>query len=368
MKSRVLSILHRAPPAHGASKVGDFIANNKKINEEYNCYYITIKSSNTIGDIGKISLKKIYLLIELYFRVLWALVIFRPQKIYFTASVRSVAFYRDILLSTLFKIYGFFTKVNIYYHYHTKGINAFVSHSKKNLFLTKFFLKNVNLILLSPLLKDDFNKVKTFNKIFYLPNAVDSIIKKEDFDDYIKQKYQQVTTVNILYLSNMIKSKGYFEVLQLIKSYKDKNIHFHFAGAWQKKEDEIEFFNYIREYDLDAIVTFHGFINGKEKDELFRMSHIFMFPTRYKNEAFPLAILEAMSYGLITISTDEGSIPYILDSKSAYLIHETKALKEALSKALLDVRDREKIFYIRTRYENNFHTKKFEDNLLGILQ
>jgi len=368
MKSKVLSILHRAPPAHGASKVGDFIANNKKINEEYESYYITIKSSNTIGDIGKINFKKIYLVIELYFRVLWALLVFRPNKIYFTASVRSVAFYRDVLLSTLFKIYGFFTNVHVYYHYHTKGVNNFVSSSKKNLFLTRFFLKNVNLILLSPLLKDDFNKVKTFNKIFYLPNAVDSLIKKEDFDSYIKRKYHQVPTVNILYLSNMIKSKGYFDVLQLVKLYENKNIHFHFAGAWQKKEDEIEFFNYIREYELDDMVTFHGFINGEEKDSLLRMSHIFMFPTRYKNEAFPLAILEAMSYGLITVSTDEGSIPYIVDDNSGYLVEDIKELEKAFTKALKDVENRDKIFYIRKRYENNFNTERFETNLLGILQ
>jgi len=365
MKSKVLSILHRAPPAHGASKVGDFIANNKIINEKYNCYYITIKSSDTIADIGKISLKKIYLLMELYFKVLWALLFFGPDKIYFTASVRSVAFYRDVLLSTLFKAYKFFKKTDIYYHYHTKGINEFVSSSKKSLFLTRFFLKNVNLILLSPLLKNDFDKVKTFNKVFYLPNAVASSIKKEEFNSYIDNKYKKIDKVNVLYLSNMIKSKGYFDVLQLAKV--NKNIHFHFAGAWQNKDDEAEFFNYILKYDLEKNVTFHGFINGEEKNRLFRISHIFIFPTRYRNEAFPLAILEAMSYGLTTISTDEGSIPFIIDVKSGYIIKEKIELQKALSEALINLFDKEKVLYIRNRYENNFNTENFETNLLGIL-
>ena len=54
-KEKLLCILHRPPPAHGASKVGEFISSSTKINSEFNCKYITIKSSDTIGDIGKIS-------------------------------------------------------------------------------------------------------------------------------------------------------------------------------------------------------------------------------------------------------------------------------------------------------------------------
>ena len=104
-KTKLLCILHRSPPAHGAAKVGDIIASSKKLNENYDCRFISIKSSDTIGDIGKVNFKKFYLVAELYMKVLWALVVFRPHKIYFTASIRSVALYRDLLVSTLWKVY-----------------------------------------------------------------------------------------------------------------------------------------------------------------------------------------------------------------------------------------------------------------------
>ncbi|MCK5536208.1 MAG: hypothetical protein KAI79_05230, partial [Bacteroidales bacterium] len=152
-KPKLLCILHRAPPAHGAAKVGDFIAESKKLSENFECLFISIKSSETIGDIGKVNFKKFYLVAELYVKVLWALMTFRPQKIYFTASVRSVALYRDLLVSTLWKAYTLFKPVEVYYHYHTKGINTFVSSSERNLKLTRFFVKDVNLVLLSPLLE-----------------------------------------------------------------------------------------------------------------------------------------------------------------------------------------------------------------------
>ena len=91
MKPKLLCILHRSPPAHGAAKVGDLIASSKKLNKAFDCRFISIKSSHTIGDIGKINIKKFYYVAELYFKVLWLLLSFRPDKIYFTASIRSIA-------------------------------------------------------------------------------------------------------------------------------------------------------------------------------------------------------------------------------------------------------------------------------------
>jgi glycosyltransferase involved in cell wall biosynthesis len=364
MKSKLLCILHRSPPNHGASKVGDFISESKKLQEKFDCRFITIKSSDSIGDIGKISFKKFYLVIELYIKIFMMLIFFRPNKIYFTASISSVAFYRDILISTLWKYYKLFKEVDVYYHYHTKGVNEFISISKKNLKLTNFFLKDVNLILLSPLLKKDFNQIKTYKSVFYLPNGVQDSYTKNEFKKYINNK--NIKQIQILYLSNMIKSKGYLDVLKLANI--NKNYHFHFAGGWQDKNDEKDFFEFIKNNSLKKTVTFHGFINGKQKKELFEKSHIFIFPTKYKNEAFPLSILESLSYGIPVISTNEGSIPYILDNKSGIVIEDIQELSKALSYSIKNLITMETARYCRERYLNNFTLEQFEKKLLEVLE
>ena len=102
-KPKLLLILHLSPPIHGASKVGELIMTSKNLNMEFECKFINIKSSNTIKDIGKVNLKKIYLVMELFFRILFAVIVFRPNKIYFTASIKGVAFYRDLLISNIWK-------------------------------------------------------------------------------------------------------------------------------------------------------------------------------------------------------------------------------------------------------------------------
>jgi len=359
-KIKLLSILHRSPPAHGASKVGDFISSSKNINESFDCYHITIKSSDTIGDIGKISIKKIYLVIELYIKILWALILFRPDKIYFTASISGVAFYRDLVISSLWKIYKLFKNIDIYYHYHTKGVNNFVSSSKIKLKLTSFFLKDINLILLSPILLADFDKIKSFNGVFYLPNGVENIIDEVEFTPKDR--------VDMLYLSNMIKSKGYFDVLKLANKTKDREIYYHFAGSWQNNSDREEFLKYIEDNNLSKKIVFHGFINGEEKSNLFKESDIFIFPTRYKNEAFPLTILEALSYGVPVISTDEGSIPYILDDKSGIILNDLEKLEDALNLAIDTLLNRETSIYCRERYLNNFTLEEFEKNFINIFK
>lgn len=367
-KQKLLCILHRSPPAHGAAKVGDFIAESNLLNETFECRFIPIKSSDTIGDIGKINLKKIYLVFELYIKILWALIIFHPDKIYFTASIRSVAFYRDVILSTLWKLYQTFTSVEVFYHYHTKGINEFVSASPRNLALTRFFLKDIRLVLLSPMLENDFHQVQTYKSVSYLPNGVEDTLDDIRFETLVSTRYAYQEPLNILYLSNMIKSKGYFSVLELANQTKDRPIHYHFAGGWQNDADQKEFFEYIRSNGLETTVTFHGFVNGEQKRSLFEKAHLFIFPTRYQNEAFPLSLLEAMSYGLPSIATDEGSIPYILDGQSGIIINDTKHLYAALDTVIRLFVNPNTATYCRKRYLTHFTQLQFEENLISLLK
>ena len=60
----------------------------------------------------------------------------------------------------------------------------------------------------------------------------------------------------------MTKDKGCFEAIELANKY--KNIHFNFAGNWENKEDEKEFLQIIKKYNLKN-VAFHGFLVEKKK-------------------------------------------------------------------------------------------------------
>ncbi len=366
MKPKLLCILHRSPPAHGAAKVGDFIGESEKLKEAFECRFITIKSSDTIGDIGKVNFKKLYLVVELYFKVLLTLLTFRPDKIYFTASVNGAAFYRDVLLSTLWKVYRTFKSVDVYYHYHTKGIDSFVSGSKNKLKVTEFFVKDINMVLLSPLLEKDLDKVTSYKSVMFLPNGIENSINDVDFENYLNTKYKIVEAVQVLYLAHMMKEKGYWEVLELANATKGKNIFYHFAGSWKDKAGARDFFAFVKEYGLEDRVVHHGFVSGEQKDALFKEVHLLIYPS--KNDAFPLTILESLSYGVPVIATDEGSISYILDAQSGIVLHDVDALPEALEQAKEKLLNKETAMYCRQRYLDNFSLEQFEDNLVNVFR
>lgn len=365
-KSKLLCILHLSPPAHGAAKVGDFIHESQRLKENFECRFIPIRSSESIGEIGKVNLRKFWYVAVLFFRVLWTLIVFRPDKIYFTASIKSVAFYRDLLVSLLWKVYGLFKKCEVYYHYHTKGIDTFVSASPRNLKLTRFFLKGVNLILLSPLLEKDVRKVQAYRSIYFLPNGMEDPLGHEDFSVYISEKYAQVEQMEVLYLAHMMKDKGYDEVLELARQTKDEKIHYHFAGSWQSSEDEVDFEAFVHEHELEDSVTYHGFVSGKKKAALFRKAHLLAYPS--KNDAFPLTLLEALAYGVPVIATPEGSIPYILDEKCGIIFQESTELYETLQQAKTKLMNEETARYCRQRFEAHFTLEQFESNLVKILK
>jgi len=365
-KIKVLCILHRSPPMHGAAKVGDFIASSEKLKEHFNCKFITIKSSDTVADIGSVSMKKIYYFVKLYSKVFFSLLTFKPDKIYFTASVQGVAFYRDLLVSSLWKMYKLCKPVDVYYHYHTKGIGRFASKSNVNLKLSNFFIKGANLILLSPLLKKDVECISTYKSIFFLPNGIESEVEGSSLEKTAHKGCSNNITIKVLYLAHMMKDKGYWDVLTLANECANMNVHFNFAGSWTSDEDEVEFFNYIKENSLESVVSYHGFVSGAEKALLFKNSHLLIYPS--KNDAFPLTLLEALSYGLPVIATDEGSIPYILDEKSGVIINNTNKLLEALDEAKNNLLNKETAMYCRQRYLDHFSLEQFEVNLVKVLK
>ncbi|MAC83446.1 MAG: hypothetical protein CL624_04860 [Arcobacter sp.] len=367
MKPKLLCILHRSPPAHGAAKVGDFIGESKKLKENFDCRFITIKSSDTIGDIGKVNIKKLYLVVELFIKVLFTLLVFRPQKLYFTSSISGVAFYRDLLVSLLWKSYKFFKPLEVYHHYHTKGIDSFVSRSNKNLKLTNFFIKDVNMMLLSPLLETDLQMVDSYKRIIFLPNGVEDSFKNEDINSYLEKKYSKVDKIQALYLAHMMKEKGYWDVLELALKTKNQNIHYHFAGSWKDEENKKNFFDFIKIHNLEKDVTYHGFVTGDQKKELFKKAHILLYPS--KNDAFPLTLLESLSFGVPVIASNEGSISYILDEECGVIISNfLNSFESTLQLSITKFINKKSSEYCRKKFIQNFSLEQFEKNLIKALK
>lgn len=324
MKHKIIFILHLPPPVHGAAMMGKYIYDSKIINDEFDCHYINLATAKDLTDIGRINTRKILQFIKLCKHICKEVKYINPDLVYVTPNSCGVAFYKDFIVVMLLKIMD----QNIVIHYHNKGVSTRQNRLFDNI-LYRIFFKKVKVIQLASSLYNDVKKYVNKKDVYVCPNGIPVV------GTSIKNVRRMNCEIQILFLSNMIASKGVWEVVEACKILKDSGVQFkcHFIGKWGDITEQ-EFYNKIIEEDLSAFVFAHGPRYGRDKIECFQKSDIFVFPTYYSNECFPIVLLEAMQQKLPCISTDEGGIPDIVeDGKTGYIV-ENKNAKQLAEKII----------------------------------
>ena len=130
----------------------------------------------------------------------------------------------------------------------------------------------------------------------------------------------------LLFLSNLIVSKGYLQVLEALRILvHDKGIdaECHFCGSFVLASDicpyaspqaaEADFRARIKSSGLDNHAFWHGPVDGQEKLRFLKESQFFLLPTCYRYEAQPISIIEALAFGLVVITTPYRTIPEMVE-------------------------------------------------------
>lgn len=361
-RNRILFILHYPPPVHGSSVMGLQIKESKIINAVYGCSYLNLGTSKTIDEIGKNAIGKIFRYMSILWKVAWNLIARRPDLCYLAITAQGIGFYKDVLVVFLIKLF----RVRLVYHFHNKGVSNKQQKPLDN-FLYRFVFKNADVILLSQYLYPDIQKYVSINAVHLCPNGIPDI----KINDRLTCNRQGKRTVSILFLSNLLESKGVFVLLEACKLLKNRNLDFKctFVGGVGDVNEQ-QFQSKLQQLALTDYVDYAGKKYGKEKEVFFSEAHIFAFPTL--NETFGIVNLEAMQYELPVVSTSEGGIPDVVeDSVTGFLVpkKDSNALAEKLEILILNNDLREKMGRNgRLRYELNFTLHHFEHNLNAILK
>ena len=113
----------------------------------------------------------------------------------------------------------------------------------------------------------------------------------------------------LLFLSNLIPSKGVYVLLDACKVLRERGLQFvcDFVGGETKEIDRATFEAAVKERGLESHVIYHGPQYGEDKHRFFMNADVFVQPTF--DDCFPLTLVEAMQYSLPIASTDVGAIP-----------------------------------------------------------
>lgn len=359
---KVLFILHIPPPVHGASIVGKQIYDSNIINNSFDCNYINLLVSRTINETGKSSSLKLFRFLVIWIKIIYNVISIRPELCYFALTVSGSAFYKDVLLVAVLKLF----RIKRVYHLHNKGVSSF-QHKKGYNFLYHYIFKDADVILLSKLLYTDIETFVPLSRVYICPNG----IKDEVLNNNLKMPDPR-KRVNILFLSNLINSKGVTVLLEACSLLRKKGIEFEcdFVGA-EGDIDSSQFNEKVKSLGIKGYVKYLGGKYGSEKEEYLTNTDIFAFPTFYPNECFPLVLLEAMSYSLPIVSTYEGGIPDIIDDGiTGFLIlkKNSELLAEKLELLIKDKKLRNNLGRAgRLKYEKEFTLDRFEHDIDLIL-
>ena len=178
----------------------------------------------------------------------------------------------------------------------------------------------------------------------------------------------------ILFLSNMIRSKGVSVLVDACRMLKERGIAFRcsLVGALSADYPGDSLVTEIREKGLEGCVSYDGPRYGDEKWKAFSQADVFAFPTFYPDECFPLVVLEAMGAGLPVVTTTEGALPEMIrEGEDGFICpkQDSGALADALARLLSDPVLRTRMGESgRTRYETAFTLDRFERNIVDILK
>jgi glycosyltransferase involved in cell wall biosynthesis len=166
-----------------------------------------------------------------------------------------------------------------------------------------------------------------------------SAISKEDFPNSMINSNKHKNTVEmrqLLYLSRIHKKKGLDVLLKamtnLVSIYPE--ISLTIAGPVEDRNYYKEICNYCNRKGLSRYINFIGQVEGDKKRDCFLQSDIFILPSI--DEGSPVAVLEAMGYGLPVVITPGCRMPEVEGKMGFVVDQDPEAIAKAISALIND--------------------------------
>jgi glycosyltransferase involved in cell wall biosynthesis len=336
---RILCVMQLPPPVHGVTAVNAQIVASAVLAERFELAVLPLQFSDEISELGVISVEKLLRAGAVAAKLAWQLATRRPDAVYFTLAVQRPAVYRDLALLSLVRAAG----VPRIVHLHARPEPAVLPVLRRA-------LHGATVILLSPLLRADLGDAVTDEQVRYVANGV------VDLGDLERERRR---VPRVLFLSNLLVDKGPLVLVDALDELSRRKLAFEatFAGAPSNEIDPAAFGTH----------TCVGAVSAEAKRQLFRDHDIFAYPST--RDAFPLAVIEAMSAGLAIVASEVGAISEIVGD-SALLVppNDPRRLADALAQLITAPALRAELGRAaRERYVAHYTVADFENALAAAI-
>lgn len=360
---RITAFMPAPPPFNGATYMVKLLAESE-FARLTGLVHIDCGFSRTIGEYTKISPRKLLRFLGHGVHLLQDLLIRRPHYLIITPAFSRNPFIKDACYWLLAGALG--SRVILWAHgnglprlYQESGplMRAFIRFSHRRVRFA---------VTVGERLMDNYHGLVPADRIGYIHNGIPISSGSP---------CAPVDGIRVLYLSNMIESKGwrvlYEAACTLCPEMPELQVDFH-GNPDGTSVEELQHFFAAGPYP-DRI-RYHGPVYGEAKEQALAACTLFCFPSSFPFEAFPLVNLEAMQAGKPILTTGQGAIAEaVIAGQGGQLVpgNDPAALASAIRELAADT-DRLALMgeFNRRRFQQEFTLDAFSNTwctLLGTL-
>lgn len=211
-------------------------------------------------------------------------------------------------------------------------------------------------VFLDPVMERRFKEIYPSKAVsIYVPNAATCDVAPAPAEARSGER----GPLTIGFLSNLVEDKGFDLVVEAFPKLADRfgsETRFLLAGRPVGTENEER----LRRLQLRLgdRLNYLGEIGGQVKTDFFQSCDVFVFPTRFPQEAQPNVLYEAMAGGAAIVSTRWAGVPWLLEGAVHRLIEPGAGRCEDLVDAVADIVDSGQLSSARQRQIEVFAVKK----------
>jgi glycosyltransferase involved in cell wall biosynthesis len=391
---KLVVFAHTPPPFHGQSYVVQLMIegfggnyrqkprhpSEKDQSRPVQCFHVNARFSRDLADIGSFRLRKFFLLLKYCLEAIWCRFRYGADTLYYVPSPpKRIAFYRDCMALCLCR--PFFQR--LVFHWEASGLAEWLEHDSFSWerWIARRLFRFADLsIALAEALSNDAAYFQS-KRICVAPNGIpdpcpdfdESILRSREARlvrrrEILKSKgAMNPERYRVVFLAHCTREKGLFDALgaialanqQLAAENMTLRMHLTIAGAFLSQSERSEFESWQHAHRDQA--HYAGFLAAGAKTKLLQESDCLCFPTYYSAEAQPIAIIEAMAFGLTIAASKWRGIPELLPKGYPFLISTRDAPK--LASALIESMRLDFAKELRRHYCERFTAERYSRNL-----
>jgi len=201
-------------------------------------------------------------------------------------------------------------------HMHSPTLHNYMEHKHGKHLLKLFFAPFNSVIALTPWWKAKLVSFGINKPIDVCANPVSESIltAAKQALSTTGASFEQKDKIVVLSMARLIDGKGVEHVIDALAQLPEC-YHLNIAGEGPLKQQLIDRVTLLK---LQSRVTFIGWVDGKEKQQLMRSADIFCLPSRY--DSFGVVFIEAMAFNLPVIACDWGPISDVVTPDVGLLV------------------------------------------------